>query len=224
MLRPSFQVARIRPTFQSSQAYNTDSQGSVRSQLRTLLRQTAQPVAVITSLMPPVHDQLASQVDASTPIFHGATLSSFTSIALHPYPLVAFSLRVPSRMSSSLRTSASTSHAHMIINILSSRQKDVAVEFSRPHMDSDPFARCRYWLSQEGLPIFHDSLGALSCHLMAVHDLSKLRPWDNSPIMEKEDGPASELFIARVLRIEDMKSEDTLVPLLYHQQSYTTVQ
>lgn len=35
--------------------------------------------------------------------YHGATLTSFTSLTLHPYPLVAFSLRLPSRMADCLR-------------------------------------------------------------------------------------------------------------------------
>lgn len=35
--------------------------------------------------------------------YHGATLSSFSSIALHPDPLVSFSLRLPSRLADALR-------------------------------------------------------------------------------------------------------------------------
>lgn len=41
--------------------------------------------------------------DASGSRYHGATLSSFTSLTLHPHPLVAFSLRLPSRMADYLR-------------------------------------------------------------------------------------------------------------------------
>ncbi|OCF35521.1 hypothetical protein I316_02573 [Kwoniella heveanensis BCC8398] len=35
--------------------------------------------------------------------YHGATLTSFTSLTLYPHPLVAFSLRLPSRMADCLR-------------------------------------------------------------------------------------------------------------------------
>jgi len=41
--------------------------------------------------------------------FHGATLSSFTSLTLHPQPLVAFSLRLPSRLADYLRPSSTPS-------------------------------------------------------------------------------------------------------------------
>jgi flavin reductase (DIM6/NTAB) family NADH-FMN oxidoreductase RutF len=41
--------------------------------------------------------------------YHGATLSSFSSIALHPEPLVSFSLRLPSRLADALRPSRTAS-------------------------------------------------------------------------------------------------------------------
>src|SRR6266436_4399703 len=76
--------------------------------IRALLRETAQPVAVVTSFMPGI----ATTRPHSTPspgsaqpfesipsTFHGATLSSFTSISMAPHHLVSFSLRGPSRTS-----------------------------------------------------------------------------------------------------------------------------
>ena len=70
------------------------------------------------------------------------------------------------------------------------------------------------------------SLGALSCKLVSraipLHDLDFLRDWNSNAVpvsLQKED-VASELFIARVLRIENI-SERTL-PLVYHRRSYTT--
>ncbi|KAI0765998.1 flavin reductase like domain-containing protein [Irpex lacteus] len=113
----------------------------VRADLRNLLRNTAQPVAVVTSLMPvwdPAHasspstSSSTSEDDGSSgdnehmhAKFHGATLSSFSSIAMDPHPLIAFSLRIPSRMAttlkhaahpppspSSLPSSSSSSHIH----------------------------------------------------------------------------------------------------------------
>lgn len=71
------------------------------------------------------------------------------------------------------------------------------------------------------------SLGALSCKLVSraipLHDLDFLRNGDSKGAaamsMKKED-VASELFIARVLRVESI-SERTL-PLVYYRRSYTT--
>ena len=78
-------------------------------------------------------------------LYHGATLSSFTYIALEPLPLVAFSLSVPSRMTSALGAHVAPSpsllpspspslppapparpDAHLIINILSAAQPHLA--------------------------------------------------------------------------------------------------
>ena len=70
------------------------------------------------------------------------------------------------------------------------------------------------------------SLGALSCRLVSraipLHDLDFLRNGDSKsavPVSLGKEDVASELFIARVLRIE--RSERTL-PLVYHRRSYTT--
>ena len=90
---------------------------ATKDALRKLLRETAQPVAVVTSYYPfdGVGVDFEEGLDglgniantttatASTKKFHGATLSSFSSIALDPYPLIAFSLRIPSRMATSLK-------------------------------------------------------------------------------------------------------------------------
>lgn len=45
-----------------------------------------------------------TRTNASSPApYHGATLTSFASLSLEPYPLVAFSLRLPSKMADYLR-------------------------------------------------------------------------------------------------------------------------
>lgn len=54
---------------------------------------TVQPVVVAVT-----------KTNASSPApYHGATLTSFASLSLEPYPLVAFSLRLPSKMADYLR-------------------------------------------------------------------------------------------------------------------------
>ncbi|KAI0741992.1 flavin reductase like domain-containing protein [Daedaleopsis nitida] len=201
---------------------------AVRAQLRALLRDTAQPVAVVTALMDPSipHASRASHTHngPSEALSHGATLSSFSSIAMDPHPLVAFSLRIPSRMATSLASAhtASTSississadattKAHMVVNILSERQMDTAVRFSRPDVHPAPFAGLRYSLTEDGLPMLHGSVGALSCRLVAaawpLHDLALLQGGRDGNGNEdggtwEGEGIASELFIAQVVRVE----------------------
>ncbi|KAF8647212.1 hypothetical protein AX16_006850 [Volvariella volvacea WC 439] len=173
--------------------------------------------------------------------FHGATLSSFTSIAMEPHPIVTFALRLPSRMATALHDAQAEKPSHMVINLLSAEQAPLAVAFSRPNVHADPFAELNYTLSEEGLPVLGGSLGALSCKLVAppvpLHDLEFLEKLGKSgnesrcrPI-QPHHGVTSELFIARVVRVESLSlrqegEEDTprTLPLLYHRRGYTTSQ
>lgn len=205
---------------------------TLKQRLRVLLRNVAQPVAVVTSFM----RGDSTNVEPAKHTFHGATLSSFTSIAMDPYPLIAFALRVPSRLATSLEIAASVSlqdpstPSHMVVNILSAQQASIAVKFSRPDLHPQPFNSVPYKLTQEGLPMLNGCLGALSCKLVSraipLHDLDLLHneATGNSkgvvPVL-KED-VASELFIARVLRIES--GHERTLPLIYHRRSYTTCQ
>lgn len=202
---------------------------TIHAQLRALLRETAQPVAVVTSLMPAEHPSRAHSR------FHGATLSSFSSIAMEPHPLVAFSLRIPSRMATSLKNAHGDVSSHLVINILSANQESVAVQFSRPDLHLHPFTSISHTLTAEGLPVIQDSLGALSCRLVAnswpLHDLGVLKTGQgNDKSMWKGDGVASELFIAEVTRVESVNTVEgdgelmRTLPLLYHRRAYATTQ
>ncbi|KAF8159887.1 flavin reductase like domain-containing protein [Crassisporium funariophilum] len=213
--------------------YSTHQNASkdVKDQLRVLLRDVAQPVAVVSSFMP-------SSSESSKNAFHGATLSSFTSIAMDPYPLVTFALRIPSRMATYLESAPMDSPSHMVINLLSAEQASVAVKFSRPDLHPDPFAEVRYRLTEEGIPMLEGCLGALSCKLVSraipLHDLDLLREGPRgkegrdlpAPVLGK-GSVASELFIARVTRVETALCEDgdegeRTLPLVYHRRSYTS--
>ena len=205
---------------------------AVRQQLRSLLRDTAQPVAVVTALMDPdIPHKTKAGSSPTRPHFHGATLSSFSSISMDPHPLVAFSLRIPSRMATSL-TSAHTSApspAHFVINILSERQARTAVCFSRADLYPEPFAVVPHTLTEEGLPVLDGSVGAMSCQLVAaswpLHDLKTLagRVKDERAAWGGE-GVASELFIAEVVRVErtSLPEGEEARPLLYHRRGYVT--
>jgi len=83
--------------------------------------------------------------------------------------------------------------------------------------------------------MLHDSLGAVSCQLVLppkpLHDLDAF-DLEGGKRGEKKGweglGVASELFIARVMRVEKVPTDDVnnplrTLPLLYHRQGYGTV-
>jgi flavin reductase (DIM6/NTAB) family NADH-FMN oxidoreductase RutF len=197
--------------------------------LREVLRDSAQSVAIVTSHMP-----LESRAGPHSE-FHGATLSSFSSVALDPLPLVTFSLRMPSRMATSLQNVDYSKPSHMVINILSACQAATAIRFANAHLHPHPFAETQYSLTEDGLPILHESLGAISCKLVSppkqLHDLDAFDSEGGNRREKKEwNGPgvASELFIARVMRVENVPTDDVnnplrTLPLIYHRQGYGTV-
>jgi flavin reductase (DIM6/NTAB) family NADH-FMN oxidoreductase RutF len=223
-----------------------------------LLRDIAQPVAVVTSFMPST-DSFAKAANnherLDTTKFHGATLSSFTSIAMDPYPLVAFALRIPSRMATTLSSLSCPSvfppansrpadlPAHMVINLLSASQAPEAVKFSRPDLYPAPFATAagagstKFSLTKEGLPVLHNVVGALSCKLVSgpipLYDLDHLggglRAKVREPVLAEGD-VASELFIAQVVRVENIETQtsgelegsERTLPLIYHRRGYTS--
>ncbi|KAH8116361.1 flavin reductase like domain-containing protein [Phellopilus nigrolimitatus] len=190
---------------------------ATKDALRNLLRETAQPVAVVTSFYP--FD--GSLDDSQHSKFHGATLSSFTSIALDPHPLVAFSLRIPSRMATSLK-------ARMQQQLPGSASSP-SLRFARADLFPEPFRITPHTLTEEGLPVLTGALGALSCSLVSctpLHDLcdSGFNPAEIEAI--KSDGELiSELFISRVIRVESagtLASSKDVLPLLYHHRRYAT--
>lgn len=229
MFRMVCRTVTMQPSTTAKRLQYSNSAPAVHKHLRELLRETAQPVAVVTSLMPKEH------LSGSHSSFHGATLSSFSSIAMEPHPLVAFSIRIPSRMATSLKTAHLDVPSHLVINILSANQANVAVHFSRPDLHPHPFTSISHTLTHEGLPIIQGSLGGLSCRLVAtswpLHDLGGLKTGQRSDdSVWQGDGVASELFIAEVTRVEsvggvegDDESLRTL-PLLYHRRAYATTQ
>ena len=155
---------------------------------------------------------------------------------MFPHPHVAFSLRVPSRTATALSSSSNTP---LCINLLSAPQSSAARIFSRPDLHPRPFEMLQWSSTKEGLPTIHGSLGALSCRLVGsawpLHDLDALGSGSSghSDQVEAEedrgDGVASELFIARVIRVEEVPSAEGIagdasraLPLLYHRRTYAT--
>ncbi|KAJ3777103.1 flavin reductase like domain-containing protein [Lentinula raphanica] len=215
--------------------YTNVANNEMKTRYRSLLRETAQPVVVVTSLLHPT--------DKSPDSFHGATLSSFSSIAMDPYPLVAFSLIIPSRMAASLRRALPETPSDMVVNILSAAQANTAVMFSRPDLHPHPFQEVEYTLNSEGIPIIGGSLGAVSCKLTTSPILLDSPVFSGRPVDSNTNGDlefgktrdenshkpsSSELFIARVTNIEELPLDEVDVndprtmPLLYHRRSYAT--
>lgn len=223
MNRATKKIARHCHNLARYSTYTTH--GQHREHLRELLRHTAQPVAVVTAKM--------GSKNSEHP-YHGATLSSFTSIAMEPYPLVSFALRIPSRMATILKASLLEDSSHMVINLLSAEQASVAVKFSRADLHPEPFSSVPYSLTEEGLPVLDGCLGSISCKLVSkalpLHNLEHLEQRDCGEKNALDPGGmvVSELFIARVLRVESLAVKDTdeehprTLPLLYHRRRYTS--
>lgn len=185
--------------------------------LKALMVEMAQPVAIVTTRLKP----------KSIGHLHGATISSLSSIAMDPHPLVAFSLKHPSRLADALRhafesNDKNTTIPHFVINILSSKQAKLATMFSRPDLHPNPFKSTSLHFTSEGQPAFVRSMGRLLC---AVSSTIPLPPAQDSL---RAPG-SSELFIARVLRVETPKPHrrksrvSTMRPLVYHKRKFGTI-
>lgn len=266
--RASRRAAWTSRAFHASPCQSTNNalaKDDVREALRALLQHTAQPVSILTMKSATATENL----ETSEP-YHGATLSSFSSISFHPFPIVSFALQLPSRSADALQShfaqsssSSSTTAAgtptlepHLIINILSSTQADLARRFSRTDLYPKPFLDLdhdrttpqKYTLTNEGIPKFTDSLGALSCSLIASVPLNVAsEPHRLAHAMEAHVLPSksevrpgsasSMLYLARVLRVEDVgrrggaeaadrdgvEADEWPHPLLYHRKAYGTV-
>ena len=194
----------------------------------------AQTVAIVTTRMP---ERLPSD-----PPFHGATVSSFASIALNPHPLVSFSLRLPSRLADAIRRNKDPKMLpHLVISLLSFQQATAAFQFSRPDLFPNPFeslpmADQPIRITKEGVPYLGGSLGSMSCTIVRSFPLdfsTSLQNADDSLQLQEaipvdDQGQISELFIARVIRMEkhddDEGGEHTrALPLSYHQKRFGTV-
>lgn len=167
--------------------------------------------------------------------YHGATLSSFSSISFHPFPIISFALQLPSRSADALQSHFTQPHAqtpslptppgsvdaHLVINILSASQSRTALRFSRPDLHPHPFSdpQTLFTTTPEGNPILLDTLGALSCTLLSSlplgaaadpHELARAMEVHALPKRDSEElGPggasASMLYLARVVRVEDTR-------------------
>lgn len=92
----------------------------------------------------------------------GLTISSFTSVSLHP-PLVLFCV---GRKSDSLIRDARD--GRFTINILAEDQEEVSEVFASQR--ADKFADVAHTPSEAGCPTINGALAVLECRIEAVHD------------------------------------------------------
>lgn len=228
---------------------------TIRQQCSAVLRTIAQPVSVLTTLnwdhersgtsstdpASYTRSKLPSTTKTSSTIqtdsWHGATLSSFTSIAMYPYPLISFSLRTPARMADLLRpltknkNSNTTPKVHLAINLLASHQSHLAIHFSHPRGSWTPTkSSCidiQYTTTPEGIPILSNTLGTLCCTLIKSIPLDNIHS-ESASVHSGTTAITSELFIARVVHVLSSprsfeSPREELLPLVYHKQQYHTI-
>ncbi|WFD31885.1 hypothetical protein MSPP1_002925 [Malassezia sp. CBS 17886] len=182
--------------------------------IRELMRSSAQPVAIVSAFLPGEQcevDAAESErarengipVPRSPPPthIHAATLSSFTTVSLSP-PLVAFSIRIPSRLADALYAGATIPagasrppadarerRPHFLVHLLSDKQTALSTYFAQP--GATPFAldtlggapaantdhpfvthNTHPSATVEGQLLLQDSIGALACSLVYELDLT----------------------------------------------------
>jgi flavin reductase (DIM6/NTAB) family NADH-FMN oxidoreductase RutF len=199
-----------------------------------------QSIAVIVTRIP------ESAASSSTCRYHGATLSSFTSLTLHPEPLVAFSLRLPSRMADYLRIQnpiqpdlphhadgsnpnsgeadvhpALSSLPILTVSLLSSSSEPIAHALARPQTDHSDTFTTHDWNTDDP-PSIRDSIGCLRCEVVSSVRLGDLARSTGTERAEGQDY-GSELFICRVQSVTKGKSEAAGKPLLHWRQKYISV-
>ncbi|KAI9028224.1 flavin reductase like domain-containing protein [Phycomyces nitens] len=198
---PLIEVAfkNIRSSFYSTQSSSTigdykNLKNGVIEDLRGIMRKVPQAVVAVTTCAPNDPTQR-----------RGITVSSFTSICLHPEPLVSFCVRTPSRASELLHSSGK-----MVVNVLSHEQVQQSIAFSSPGTEQFkdiPF----YDDPSTGLPVLMGTVGSMYCETFKVLVLGD-----------------HELWITRVIKVEEGvggtegRCEEGQA-LLYHDRRYRSV-
>ncbi|CEI93776.1 hypothetical protein G6F70_007864 [Rhizopus microsporus] len=162
--------------------------------VRGIMRKVPQPVVVVTTCKP------------EDPSYRrGITVASFTSVCLHPEPLVSFCVRVPSRASQLLHSSGS-----MVLNMLSHEQVQQSVVFSSP--SADQFKDIPFFDDpMTGLPVLSGTVGAMHCETYKVIELGDHEMWITK-VIRVEEGVGGEHGVR-----EEAK------PLLYYDRGYRSV-
>ena len=206
------------------------------------MRKVAQPISIVT----------LSTSDSPTHN-HGATVSSLTSISLDP-PLIAFSLKLPSRLGEGLLQIGASGEGRNSIRVylLSAQQESLARAFARQiptttsssSISTTPSPGSTGETVQFPTKLFEaletTSIGYLNCTMiksMNLHALAADSPSSSAPIKSTlpvgsngdNAGLGSELFIVRVDGV--VMNEDVIEgkegkggSLVYWDHTYRTVE
>ncbi|MBW0506950.1 hypothetical protein O181_046665 [Austropuccinia psidii MF-1] len=132
----------------SSHSFKTFCSDRSNQDLRGIMRQLAYPVTILT-------------VSLKSNQTHGSTISSFNSIALKPYPLISFSIKLPSRLANHLQENPQSQFSIYLLQS-NSPQASLATLFSNPRHQLSP---------QIFNQLEKDCLGKLNCCLFKQVDL-----------------------------------------------------
>lgn len=213
-----------RRTFSSCAPLSSSGSASdttVSHRIRALMRESAQPVALITTLLP-------ASLGGGRRV-HAATLSSFTSVSLEPN-VVCFSMRTPSKLAAALdahlcsRTGGD--QVDFVVSILGEGQADVAAAYAKPgtppleelSAEEHPLHKAGLLdlqLGQDAPPALKKSLGAFACQVV---DTIPLAQYAHTP---RSAQPSSVLYLARVLHVH-LPTDMHPKPLIYRHQQFTT--
>jgi flavin reductase (DIM6/NTAB) family NADH-FMN oxidoreductase RutF len=89
---------------------------------------------------------------------HGLTVSSFTSLSLHP-PLVLVCIDLRSSFLKSLGEDDA-----FAINVLSEEQRHLSIHFSRPR-EEERFQEVAWYKGERGVPLLSDAVATFQCAL-----------------------------------------------------------
>lgn len=220
-LRPALVPRRTFSSCAPRSSCGSASDTTVSHRIRALMRESAQPVALITTLLP------ASPTGGRR--VHAATLSSFTSVSLDPN-VVCFSMRTPSKLAAALdghfSSRAGGERVHFVVSILAEGQADVAAAYAKPgtppleelSAEEHPLHKAGLLdlqLGQDAPPALSRSLGAFACQVVDTVPLAQYAP---TPCSAQ---PSSVLYLARVLHVH-LPTDVHQKPLIYRHQRFTT--
>ncbi|SPO30445.1 uncharacterized protein UTRI_06375 [Ustilago trichophora] len=231
--RAFFSTSPIR--LSQSKIEEKQDASSIADQIRTLMRDSAQPVALVTTFLSP-----RSSDGKAERLIHGATLSSFSSISLDPN-LVCFSMKTPSKLADALAHHHSTrgenkEEVDFVVNLLAESQAKLAQAYAIPGTPPYPHPNAKeseqtdkecHPLRETGLvevkqgmmPVVKGALGSFGCQVVESIDLSKFDPNHR----ERKAGESkSLLYIARVLHIYTTAQASEIQPLIYHRSKFVS--
>ncbi|CBQ71322.1 conserved hypothetical protein [Sporisorium reilianum SRZ2] len=197
------------------------------AQIRALMRESAQPVALATTFLP--SSGKARQI-------HAATLSSFTSVSLDPH-LVCFALRTPSRLADALAAHVErrAREVDLVINVLSTQHARLAAAYAVPGTppltypcpaeagaEAHPLLQAGLVDGEEegAVPLVANAIGALACQVVDSIELDRYSL--THPPTEEDTHAKSRLYIARVVHVHAARAPHALKPLLYRRQTFVS--